>query len=85
LVSTPPLIPHIDINPDGSFSGGAIIDGQLGVHPAEFSYHFSGHVHGVDAGGHARLAGLLNVTVHTTDSPSQHCTSNDQWWQATHS
>jgi hypothetical protein len=83
LVPFPPLIPKITVSPNGAFAADVGTVGQLGIHPADFAYHFEGHAHGVDPSGHARLAGLLNVTVDTTDTPTQHCTTNPQWWQAT--
>ena len=88
LPSGPPSdaisIASITIDPGGSFASTTHTTGVLAGHPANFTFIFNGHVHGLAPDGQARLAGQLRETIDTTDVPTSSCTSNDQSWQAKH-
>jgi hypothetical protein len=76
-------IDSVPLAPDGSFSSTTQQTGVLGGNPVVFTYVFRGHVHGVDAAGVPRLAGVLRESVSNTGGPARDCTSNDQAWSAT--
>ncbi|MDX6257231.1 MAG: hypothetical protein QOJ11_3565 [Frankiales bacterium] len=76
-------VASVALHPDGSFTSTTTQTGVFSGHPATFTYLFSGNVHGLSLTGSARLAGTLRENVDYTDSPSRHCTSDDQPWTAT--
>ena len=75
-------IASIDLNADGSFTSTTNQTGVFGGHPATFTYHFRGHVHGLSPTGIPRLAGQMRESISYTDRPARDCTSNDQAWTA---
>ncbi len=78
-------IASISLHPDGSFTSTTHSSGVFGGHPANFTFVFNGHVHGLAPNGQSRLAGQLRESIETTDVPTQSCTSNDLEWLVIHS
>jgi hypothetical protein len=56
------------------------VEGGAAVH---ITYTFSGHFHGTDASNRERVAGSFREDI-TYDGTSTTCTSNNQFWFATH-
>jgi hypothetical protein len=69
-------IASIVIARDGSFAGTATHGGFAGSWPAHFSYTFSGHFHGTDGAGHARVAGVLTDVI-DVDYPTPYTCRTD--------
>jgi hypothetical protein len=69
-------IPEIAISGDGSFSGTVTEKGDVAGNPAEFTSTFSGHLHGHNSAGKARIAGALREDVTYENGVSQTCTSD---------
>jgi nitrogen fixation protein FixH len=80
----PFYIPEVAINGDGSFSATRTEAGVVSGFPAEFTYTFSGHFHGYNSAGKARVAGALRADVTYDNGVSRTCTSNVVPWSATH-
>jgi hypothetical protein len=76
-------IPEIAIAADGSFRGTATEAGVISGHAATLTYTFSGHLHGYDSGGHARMAGEYRMDATYANGVSYSCSSDEvPWWAA---
>jgi hypothetical protein len=76
-------IADIAIAADGSFSATTTQQGILFNVPATFTYTFSGHFHGANASGVARIAGTFKQVITYDNGTARTCTTNEQSWSAT--
>ncbi|MDA0165213.1 hypothetical protein OM076_33405 [Solirubrobacter ginsenosidimutans] len=76
-------IADIPIAADGSFSATTTQQGIYAGVPATFTYTFSGHFHGANANGVARVAGTYKQVITYNDSVARTCSTDDQSWTAT--
>jgi hypothetical protein len=74
-------IDQIPIGADGSFESHTTQDAIVAHTPAHYSYTFTGHVHGADSSGAARIAGILRIDL-TYGAGSISCTTNNISWSA---
>jgi hypothetical protein len=73
-------IGEIAIAASGAFSASTSQDGVLFGVPAHFTYTFSGHLHGLNSSGVARVGGTLREEITYNDGTAFDCTSNTQTW-----
>jgi hypothetical protein len=73
-------IDSIPIRQDGSFSSQTTQAGIVGDTPATYTYTFTGHVHGVNSAGAARIAGILREDIVYGDAGSISCSTDQQSW-----
>jgi hypothetical protein len=76
-------IADIPIAADGSFSATKTQNGVFAGVPATFTYTFSGHFHGANSSGVARVAGTYKQVITYDDSVARTCTTDDDPWSAT--
>lgn len=76
-------IDSIPIDADGSFSTRTTQTGIVGHTPATYTYTFSGHVHGVNSAGAARIAGILREDVTYGAGGATSCSTDQQSWAVT--
>ena len=74
----------VTIEADGSFSATATQTGVASGVPAQYTYRFSGHVHGPTAAGATRIAGAFREDITYNNGTAYSCTTNDQTWSANH-
>jgi hypothetical protein len=79
----PFYIPEISIAVDGSFDGSRSEAGLVSGQAATFTYAFSGHFHGYDSNGRARVAGVLREDLVYANGVTYSCSSNAVPWSAT--
>jgi hypothetical protein len=77
-------IADVPIAADGSFDTTTQASGTISGAPATFTYRFRGHVHGLASNGATRLAGVLREEIAFNNGTAYSCTTNDQYWSATH-
>ena len=75
-------IDQIPINADGSFESHTTQDGVVAHTPAHYAYTFTGHVHGTDTNGAARIAGVLRIDLTYGAGGSSSCSTNNISWAA---
>ena len=79
----PFYIPEISIAVNGSFDGSRSEAGLVSGQAATFTYAFSGHFHGYDSNGRARVAGVLREDLVYANGVTYSCSSNAVPWSAT--
>ena len=70
------------IEADGSFTSTFSYEGVVASSPATIKYTFSGHFHGTNGAGTARVAGNLREDVTYDDGSVRSCTTNNLSWSA---
>jgi hypothetical protein len=72
----------VPIAADGSFTSTTSQTGVVNSAAATFTYTFSGHFHGPNASGVARVAGVFREDIAYNDGTTQSCSTNDMSWIA---
>jgi hypothetical protein len=80
-------MPEVTVGPEGAFSHSGEQDGMVETayneyEPAHITYTLSGHVHGADAAGEQRIAGVYREDITYNNGTKHSCSTSNQSWTA---